>query len=340
MVTGGNIYCDGTGTGTDQVTNLCSPNNSMTIGTIENCLTTAPPGTNTQHSHIVHLIIQNVEDLIAWQVRLNYIGDRMRIMTYNATPFTDSLTFDPVGFTNLPVDVDAHRGVLLSSDIPPAPPNGSNTPQTARIGAVYNGALTLAVSPDTPQKAVHDESTQTYSTTGGGILATLTLQVLPGNAGQPSLFMNLDDDNPNTPGSSALVFTGSGTMEINLASGVLGDGYHGEGATCIPLNCTTHECPLVDNDGDGWSDAAETVIGTDPYDACADSVVDDAWPADINNDTFIDTADIGAVTNHFGKAVPPAPARVNTAPDPPDGFVDTGDIGRITGLFDRRCPGF
>jgi len=65
----------------------------------------------------------------------------------------------------------------------------------------------------------------------------------------------------------------------------------------------------------------------------------DARPADINNDRFIDTADIGAVTNHFGKAVPPAPTRANIAPDPTDGFVDTGDIGRITGLFGRSCPG-
>jgi hypothetical protein len=64
----------------------------------------------------------------------------------------------------------------------------------------------------------------------------------------------------------------------------------------------------------------------------------DAWPPDVNNDTFVDTGDIGALTNHFGDAVPAdAPARYNIAPDPPDGFIDTGDIARLTNLFSQTC---
>ena len=48
---------------------------------------------------------------------------------------------------------------------------------------------------------------------------------------------------------------------------------------------------------------------------------------------------IAAVTNHFGRSVPPAPARANIAPDPPDGFVDTADITRLAGLFGLSCSG-
>ena len=36
MVSTGNTYCDGTGT--DNLGNPCSPNNSMTVGTIDHCL--------------------------------------------------------------------------------------------------------------------------------------------------------------------------------------------------------------------------------------------------------------------------------------------------------------
>ena len=75
------------------------------------------------------------------------------------------------------------------------------------------------------------------------MLATLNLQVLAGNAGDPSLFMNLDDNSPNTPGSTVVVFTGTGTQTINLDPSALGDGYHGEGATCVPLDCMNNECP-------------------------------------------------------------------------------------------------
>src|SRR6266545_2344223 len=72
MVTAGNTYCDGTGT--DNLGNPCAPNNSMTVGTIDNCLTSAVANTAT-HNHVAHLIIQNVEDVVGWQARLNYIGD-------------------------------------------------------------------------------------------------------------------------------------------------------------------------------------------------------------------------------------------------------------------------
>jgi hypothetical protein len=57
--------------------------------------------------------------------------------------------------------------------------------------------------------------------------------------------MNLDDGNPNPPPSRTVIFNGTGTTDINLAPGALGDGYHGEGVTCAPLDCVTTECPPV-----------------------------------------------------------------------------------------------
>jgi hypothetical protein len=88
-----------------------------------------------------------------------------------------------------------------------------------------------------------------------------------------------------------------------------------------------------DSDNDGWTDAAETTIGTDPALACGN----EAWPADINNDGVSDISDITAVGGSFGKSVPPAPARHNLAPDPPDGVVDISDILRVGSLFGKNC---
>ena len=93
----------------------------------------------------------------------------------------------------------------------------------------------------------------------------------------------------------------------------------------------------LDDDNDGWSDGAEVIIGTDPLDACADDLADDANPADNNNDTFFDITDMVIVAGWFGTAAPPAPARYDIAPDPPDGFVDISDIVRLAGLFGQSC---
>ena len=89
--------------------------------------------------------------------------------------------------------------------------------------------------------------------------------------------------------------------------------------------------PTHDPDCDGFSTEVENSVGTSPTAHCGTN----AWPADVNNNSFSDTADVAFVTGWFGKAVPPAPARANIAPDPPDGFVDTADIARMTALFGK-----
>ena len=228
----GNTYSD-PGAGGD---------NSMTVGTTDNCLTTAAPGDNSTHTHPVHVVIHDVQDLVGWQARLNYLGDQMRPSSVNFNPFTD--TTDPihpqgVSFLNLPIDsaTNEHRGQTPGANIPPL----ATGPQTALIGNVYVGTQGFAISPDTPPKSPPDDAS--YSAPAGGVLAALDLEVPAGNAGNPSLFMNIDDNSPINPGSTVIIFTGSGVQTINLASSALGDGYHGEGATCVPLDCVNAECP-------------------------------------------------------------------------------------------------
>src|SRR5438034_448769 len=130
MTTTGNTYDENT--------------NSMAVGAIDSCLTSATANPNN-HDHAAQLIVKNVEDVVAWQVRLNYIGDKMKPSVFNPTPFVDNI----------------------------------------------NGAF------------------------------------------------------PNARSSRALVFTGSGSADINLTPSQMGDGFHGEGVTCVPQDCATQECPPV-----------------------------------------------------------------------------------------------
>ncbi len=100
---------------------------------------------------------------------------------------------------------------------------------------------------------------------------------------------------------------------------------------------TANACD-ADDDNDTWSDVSEGFIGTDPLDNCADVASDSAWPPDIDNDTFVDTADIAYLSSSFGLSVPSqVPARYDVA-EPPSGFVDTGDIARLTAIFGEGCP--
>ncbi len=50
--------------------------------------------------------------------------------------------------------------------------------------------------------------------------------------------------------------------------------------------------PPLDSDADGFLDSFEAYVGTDPWDDCPDDPSDDAWPPDINNDTWVNGLDI------------------------------------------------
>ncbi len=226
MVTAGNTYDDTT--------------NSMFVGSVQNCLTTAPPGNSVTHLHTVHVVVQNVEDLVGWQARLNYLGDRFRPNTVSFTPFLDNNTGQPISFLTLPIDQTSfvHRDIVYSTSVPPSQPG----PQTAAFGSALIGNQNFAISPDTPAKSVPDDTS--YSAPTGGVLASMSLQVVGDESGQPSLFVNMDDASPNAPGSGVAIFDGTRSQEVLLPATALGDGFHSEGASpCVPLDCVTPECP-------------------------------------------------------------------------------------------------
>ena len=90
---------------------------------------------------------------------------------------------------------------------------------------------------------------------------------------------------------------GIGLLAINQSCDGDSDG---DGLADVEDNCPTVANPDQSNfdgcslgdvcddvDIDGFLDAAELHVGTDPLDACPDDPSDDAWPLDINVDTFV-----------------------------------------------------
>ncbi len=216
--------------------------NTMTVGPIDFCLA-SPEANAATHTHTAHLVIENVEDLVGWQARLNYDGDAMRFDTANFAPFTDTSTNQDVSFLNLPKDptTNAHR------DIEGVTSDSAMAANSVLIGSVYFRVPTVPVSPDTPAKVPPDDAS--YSAPGGGVLASIDLEVLGDQSGR-TLFMQLDDDNPNPPGSKVLIYTGSGLLseDISLPEDDVASGFHVEGAeicSAVPTPTNAPTGPLT-----------------------------------------------------------------------------------------------
>ena len=88
-----------------------------------------------------------------------------------------------------------------------------------------------------------------------------------------------------------------------------------------------------DSDNDGWTDAAEAIIGTDPTLACGTG----ANPADFNGDGFFSGFDLDAIAADIGAAVPPAPARKDIAPNLPDGQITGADLDAVAASIGQSC---
>jgi oligopeptide transport system substrate-binding protein len=101
------------------------------------------------------------------------------------------------------------------------------------------------------------------------------------------------------------------------------------------------ECWFVeaeDQDGDGFSDARETYMGTDPLDACPDGSTDDAWPLDVNKNGQISV--VGDVLNFRGRigATPGAPNWWQRLDFNADRLISVvGDVLMYRGMIGETC---
>lgn len=104
--------------------------------------------------------------------------------------------------------------------------------------------------------------------------------------------------------------------------------------------------PLLDTDGDGFTDAAEVFMGTDPDDNCADtSTARDEeggayseplspWPPDFNDNGFIDIGDLVALSEHWTYHGYPYHHRYDLNAN---GFCDIGDLSILAEYMGMTC---
>ena len=134
-------------------------------------------------------------------------------------------------------------------------------------------------------------------------------------------------------GSSAPLFTNPSTVSLQQWC-------HDVPPSPFGSHQAVRSCDTVcigDSDCDGWTDTSEVTIGTDPLDDCPDGPSDAAWPVDFDNDTFVTSSDLGSVAGVIGQAVPPAPARNDIDPDPPDLAITSGDLSQVAARIGQGC---
>jgi hypothetical protein len=101
--------------------------------------------------------------------------------------------------------------------------------------------------------------------------------------------------------------------------------------------------PAGDDDCDGFATAIETDadIATDPDDACADTPAtndetDDKWPADFNDNQFVNTLDLVVYATALNSA-PPDPDYLPRADLNQNGIINTLDLVVHVAALNRGC---
>ena len=290
-VTTGNTYT------ADPNTDTNNQDNSIVVGTIDECRTVAMPATNTTVT--IHVLLKNAPDVVYDDIRLNLrdtsqsgalLSTSVAIVTAaNATPFSDfSQDTDgdgtpdlnqAVGFLNLPVEPDtvgtlggtttggSHRGVTVAN-------NGLSTASAFHIATYNPGASsnrTFHVSPDHPHLGTEVENGQVApyqaSSLNGGVLATFSVRVL--NQASPYVvYLDLqgsDSADPQGAGTDVgLLLSDEVTEEQNfLPEANLADGRLAVGFVTCPGAGTPTPAPAKFGDVDcsgsvGIADAQKT----------------------------------------------------------------------------------
>jgi hypothetical protein len=176
------------------------------------------------------------------------------------------------------------------------------------------------------------------------------------------------DSTPPVSDSSATTTPGGVSLQLSAsdAGGVNGSEYRTTGAWSTYLSPVglaagttvtwravdrsgnveaTHTCyiggwdwPAGDADCDGFSDAAEAIIGTGPATECGytagGSPQSASWPPDLSESNGVDILDVLALKPVFNQAVPPASPRFDLTTN---GSIDILDVLQLKPFFGRVC---
>jgi hypothetical protein len=130
---------------------------------------------------------------------------------------------------------------------------------------------------------------------------------------------------------------------IGVALAVIASTLSGGAAAEVSAECTTTTglpggVPQPDGDCDGFSDAHEAYLGTDPEAACGFEVglplESDTWPADLFEDNVIELIDVYRLEPYLNQSVPDAPVRYDLYSD---GRINIQDVLVLRAFFHTTC---
>jgi C1A family cysteine protease/subtilisin-like proprotein convertase family protein len=241
--------------------------------------------------------------------------------------------------------------VYTSSDVPKPIPDVTTIVSTVNVGGAF--ALTDA----TVRLSIDhtwDADLDVFLISSHGTRVELFTDV--GGSGDHFTNTFLDDECIRSIGSGAAPFTGCYRPEGALSAV---DGQNASGVWTLEVtddeaivagtlqSWSLELCGAsLDSDGDGWSDGDEGYIGTDSLDACPDVVGspglcpgpscngDDAWPPDINVDTWANILDVLLYKPIMITSVPPSPARFDLNAD---GDINILDVLLYKPIIMTQC---
>jgi hypothetical protein len=187
--------------------------------------------------------------------------------------------------------------------------------------ALYGGPA--RIKPDV--SAAAGVANYTYGTFGGTSAST------PAVAGAAALI--IDASLASTPAQVKAYLLSSATVDRGAAGP---DNDFGAGELVLPPPPGDNCDPGVDTDSDSFDNDIECYVGTDPDDACPDDTGDDAWPLDINMDTYITAADVLRYRGNINKSVGTYP-ELQRLDLNADGVITAADVLKYRGRINERC---
>ena len=119
-----------------------------------------------------------------------------------------------------------------------------------------------------------------------------------------------------------------------------GDGF-GDACDGCPSTATSWTTPFGDTDCDSFIDSIEAFVGTDSTDSCAntaaeDDEADDRWPADTNDNQFVNTFDVAPFVAPLNSVAPGPPytARLDLNMS---GNINAFDVVPFIQLLNKAC---
>jgi hypothetical protein len=208
-------------------------------------------------------------------------------------------------------------------------PTGSSYTCRVCCGGVDGLGADCSGTYDTVLALSGSDNAHAATTAGGDYTTEVCLSVSSGTADCTS--------DPACAEGYACVATVSGETNAHVADCDGTDDYTTK--VCCQVEGGADCSPGVDTDGDGFNNDIECYLPTDPADDCPDVVgSDDAWPLDINMDTYVTVVgDVLAYRGHIGKDVATYP-EVKRLDLNVDGYITVvGDVLMYRGKIGASC---